>query len=417
MTQPRDAVRPRESIGKRIRRWRSIADMTQQQLADGMTAYLQLDDPLTGSFVSMIENGHRPVERRPVLLAFAHVLRVSVTDLVGQPYPPTVGTDLDLYVAVPAIRAALDEPDDPVAARTLDALGAATDQAMAARMACDYATLGRVLPGVLAETRLLWRQNQPDHTAGELLVRAAVTGALALKPAGFLDLAIRLAELGDRTARQLDDPVCVAAADYTTAQCALAAGNRRRSLTVAADAAGRISDLTGPAERDGLAWGTMLHLHAALSAASLHRGGDAAGHLAAARDLASRVRRDSWLMEAHPDNVATWEVGIALENGEPERAPTLAGQVDVTKLRTRQRRARLHMDTGRGLFLVGNFDAAVRSFLAADQEAPGDLRHRPSAVELVGQMVRDAPVRGGSSALRDLAVRVGVDPFAPTEAA
>jgi hypothetical protein len=57
----------------------------------------------------------------------------------------------------------------------------------------------------------------------------------------------------------------------------------------------------------------------------------------------------------------------------------------------------------------------VRAFLAADDAAPGDLRMRPSAVELVGQMVRDAPVRGGSAELRELAVRVGVDPLAPAE--
>jgi transcriptional regulator with XRE-family HTH domain len=401
----------REGIGTRIARWREIAGLSQQQLA--LAVSTQLGRTYGQSAVSMVESGKRAVDKRSLLIAFAKALGVAVTDLVGQPYPATAHTDLDLYMVVPAIRASLD-PDEPVQPRGLAALGAAVDQAMAARMACDYRTLGNLLPGVIAESRALW-QDSADPVAGRLFVQAATTGALALKPAGWIDLAFRLAEAADHTAAVIADPVCQAAAGYTVAQCVLANGNRSRSLALAVAAAGRIESAADAAPADRFAWGTMLHLHAALSAASLHQGGDAEGHLAAARVLAERVEGDPGRMEASPANVATWAVGIALENGEAERAPELARQVDTSALRTKQRRARLFMDTARGLFIAGDPDRAVRAFLAADDAAPGDLRMRPSAVELVGQMVRDAPVRGGSAELRELAVRVGVDPLAPAE--
>ena len=118
-------------------------------------------------------------------------------------------------------------------------------------------------------------------------------------------------------------------------------------------------------------------------------------------------------MEINPANVGTWAVGIALENGQPERAPQLARLVDPNGLKTKYRRSRLHYDTGRGLYVAGDTDGAIRALLAADREAPGDLRQRAAAVEIVQQMIRDAPQHGGSETLRDLAVKVGVNPFSP----
>jgi transcriptional regulator with XRE-family HTH domain len=396
----------RESIGIRVANWRRLADMTQQQLADGIAQ--RLGRPYTGAYISMIENGKRAVVRRDMLIALAETLRVSITDLTGQPYPPRITADLGAYMLVPQIRAALDEPDDPIQPRTIDQLAEAADRAMAARMACDFRALSEQLPGLIAEARHLYHGG--DERAGELLVRAAVTGALALKPAGWLDLAIRLSELADHVASRIDDPVGQAAARFTVAQCTLATGSRRRSLSVAETAATTVDRSPG---EDARAWAGLLHLQAALTAASLHEADTAAGHLDEARSLARSVQGDPWRMEFNDTNVQTWGIGAALEIGEPERVPGLAHQVDPNGLRTPHRLARLHMDTARGYFASGRHDEAVRYFLAADEAAPGDLSQRPAAMELIGQLVRDARVRGGSDALRTLAVRVGIDPLAP----
>ncbi len=405
----------RESLGLRVARWRDIAGMTQQQLADRVAEYLGRER-LTGAYVSMIENGKRPVDKRTLLLALAAGLGVSPIDLIGQPYPPTTRVDLDSYAVIPNIREALDgEGDWSMPPRTVTQLGFAADLAMGARMACDWRGFGAHVPPLLAETRQLFA-DRADERVGRLLVQAAVTAALMLKPAGWIDLAVRLAELADTVAARIGDPVCVAAARFALAQCALSAGSRSRSYRTASAAVDTLVDQFSGLKalrNEGVAWLGMLHLHAALTAASLHQGDDAAAHLRGAEALARQVQGDPWRMEFSGANVGTWAVGVALENGEPELAPVLARQVNVAELRTPQRRARLHLDTGRGWFATGDTDRAVVELLAADDAAPGDLRNRTTAIEIVLQMVRDAPVRGGSEALRELAVRVGVDPFAP----
>jgi transcriptional regulator with XRE-family HTH domain len=403
----------RESIGLRIARWRDVAGMTQQQLGHAVGK--------SGAYISMIENGRRAVTKRDLLADLARALGVSVVDLTGQPYPAVTRGDLEQYLVVPQIRAALEDPeDDTVAPRPLAALDLAADRAMAARMSCDMAALGEHLPGLLADTRQLWFEHG-DRAAALLLVKAAVTGSLALKAAGWVDLGLRLADLADTVATATGDPVSVAAARFAVAQAALATGARRRSARIAIGGADDLDRLTRtklpPAMlNDVLAWMGVLHLHAALSVAALPFG-DADAHLTEARTAATRVHGDPWRMEFSTANVGTWAVGIALENGNPEAAPDLARRVDPNALHTPQRRSRLYLDLGRGLFIAGRHDDAVRALLAADHAAPGDLRQRATAVEIVAQMVRDAPVRAGSEQLRDLAVRVGVDPFAPPETA
>lgn len=398
----------KEAIGVRAARLRILAGLTQQQVADAVG--------VTKSYISMLETGQREVNKRTLLDALAEALDVSTTDLTGQPYAPLTRGDLETYMVVPKVRAALDEPDDPIEVRTFDQLEVAADRAMAARMACDMVALGQHLPGLIAETRVGWFEHG-DRRAGELLVKAAVTGSLAFKAAGWVDLGVRLAELADTVAVSLGDPVCIGAARFAVAQCALATGSRKRSARLAIAGADDLDRLTRtklpPAMlNDVLAWMGVLHLHAALSVAALD-GGDPDGHLDAAGAAVRHVTGDPWRMEATNANVDTWRVGVALENGHPDRAPALARLVDPNELRTPQRRSRLYLDTGRALFIVGDQEGAVRSLLAADRAAPGDLRSRPTAVEIVLKMVRDHPRRGGSEQLRDLAHRVGVDTLAP----
>jgi len=270
--------------------------------------------------------------------------------------------------------------------------------------------LGRLLGPLLAETHILV---EADHPRGlELYIQTCVVASLALKPLGHQDLAMRLAERAQFAAARLGDPVQMAAADFARAQGALAQGVRGRSLTLASTAADRVQ---GSTSDTGRMWYGMLHLHAAISAASLGRAADAAAHLDEADDMAKNVSGDPWRMEFTPANVGVWRVGVALENGEPEKAPEYARKVDQTALRTIQRRAHLYIHTGRGLYMAGRNEDAVTAFLQADRVSPHEVRTRPSVREIVGQMIRDARRKAGSDQLRDLAVRCGVDPLAPAE--
>ncbi|WP_229706390.1 helix-turn-helix domain-containing protein [Micromonospora sonchi] len=388
-------------IGLRIARWRATAGMTQQQLADRVG--------VSAAYITMIEGGKRAVTKRSLIIALATALGVRVEDLTAQPAQPRDASELAIYSAAPGIRRALDEDPDGPPPNVADVVRSA-EEVMRTRMACDYVAYAALLPDLIAATRYLAAEPRTERQGLALFVKAAFAGATGMKSLGHVDLSMRLAERAQHAAALLGEPDEIAAADFATAQVALTGGSQRRSLTLAAIAAERVGDTA----TEGLAsWYGMLHLHAAISAASLGRGDDAAAHYAEAEGALRRAGgADRWRMEFGPANVATWRVAIALENGEPERAPEYARKVDRTALRNAQRRTRLHIDVGRGHFLAGNHEKAVRQFLAADDVSAQELRSRATVKEITGQMVRDAR-RRGSAELRDLATRLGIDPLDP----
>jgi transcriptional regulator with XRE-family HTH domain len=390
-------------IGLRVARWRDTAGMTQQELADRVG--------VSKSYISMIENGDRAVTKRSLIIALATSLGVQVEDLTAQPQRPKDRAELAVYSAAPGIRRALDDDaDGPLP--DVDDVRRRVETVAYARMACDYQTLARLLPALVADTRTLANNATTERDGLALFVRTAYHAASGMKSMGHVDLSMRLMERAQCAAQLLDEPDEQAATSFMLAQVVLTGGSQRRSWLEASRAAERVGDTT-----DGgmAAWYGMLHLHAALTAASLGRGDDSRTHFGEAQAALSRAdaHADPWLLEFSPANVGVWQVAIALENGEPEAAPSYARRVDRTQLRTVQRRARLHIDAGRGLFLAGESDRAVRQFLAADDVSAQELRSRPMVQEIVAQMVRDARRAGGNDELRELAVRVGVDPLDP----
>lgn len=396
-----EAVRT-DYIGLRVARWRDIGGMTQQQLADAVG--------VTREYVSMIENGRRPVTKRSLLISLAQALGVSTTDLTGQPYEPVSQEDLLIYSIASGVRTALDEDYDETVLPDPAVLAVRGHRVSVARMACDYATLARLLPGLVADTRRLADTGSAlaARQGLALFAYAVADASFAIKSHGQIDLAVRLADAASVAASRLGEHAEKGAAAFAVAQSALTAGSRRKSLRVARET---VPMFERCCDDRALTWLGMLHLQAALSAAALGRTGDVAPHLAEAEATATRVMTDPWCQELTPANVGIWRVGIALENGEPDRAPEYARRVDRSKIRGAHRRAALHIDTGRGLYAAGKTEAAVREFLRADEIAPYKVRTRPWVLELVGQMVRDARC-GGSSELRALAARCRVDPLA-----
>lgn len=93
-------------IGARLRVLRRWRGMTQVQLAG-------LAD-LSPSFVSMIENGNRSLDRRSHIAAIATALRVSEADLVGGPHLSPDRQQSDPHQAIPALREALQARPSPV---------------------------------------------------------------------------------------------------------------------------------------------------------------------------------------------------------------------------------------------------------------------------------------------------------------
>ncbi len=409
MASPVEPDPPRQNVGANLRKHRRLAGLSQQDLADRAD--------FSREYVAQIESGKRIAGKHSTILRLANALEVSPTDLTGQPYAPTSPADLERFQVVPRVRLALDdhEPDDgPLRVRPLPELELAVDRAMAARMDCNVPVLGENLPPALTELRHLWFTTG-DRAAAKLLVKAAFTAALALKAAGFLDLGIRLSDLAYNVASTDGDPVSLAAARFAVAQCALTAGNRRRSTRIAETGANELDELvrrTGGMPKNILnevfAMMGALNLHAALSASG-EPGGDPQSHLSAAAAIARRVTGNPWRMEITPANVDVWRVAVALESDEPDLAPQLASRVNVAQLLTNQRRSRCYLDAGHGAFNAGDLPTAVHFLTLADRAAPGDLRQRPSARAIVEHLVHDGKAPRGED-LQRLAVNVGIRP-------
>src|SRR5919204_6931746 len=100
-------MRPEMPIGERIAIYRRRRGLTQLVLA-GLIGRSE-------SWLSQVERGSRPVDRLSVLIDIAHILKVNVTDLTGQPFSlapngsleneavRTIGQALTRYDAIPAI--------------------------------------------------------------------------------------------------------------------------------------------------------------------------------------------------------------------------------------------------------------------------------------------------------------------------
>lgn len=389
-------------IGRRVARYRDVAGLSQKQLADRCG--------VSRPYISQLENGHRPVTTRALLIALADALGVATTDLTGSPRAPRDAEERPIHVAVPAIRAALEgalEPG-PIDVRRLTMASASL---MSMRMSCEYGRLSHLMAPTLAGIGALAHDSPDDPATQRLLAQVLVTASLVVRPLGYVDLATRLAEHAQRAARRSGEADAIGAATFARAQCSLAGGvqgMRVASLRMAEAGALALEGGNG----SSATWYGMLHLHAGLSAASLGRDRDAMGHVAEAKDAARHApKRDEWMMDFSAANVAVWKVAMVLEGPAPDAAPDVAREVDVRQLHTVQRRAHLLTHTAHGHYARGENDTATALFLAADRIAPSEVRTRSRVREVVGQMLRDARRTAGSDDLRLLAAHVGVEPI------
>lgn len=389
-------------IGMRIRRFREMAGMTQAELAEAVH--------LARETISRIENGSHPVSKRSVLYAFAKALRVNITDLTGQPIEPRHQDELLIHSTARAVREALCGPDGWAMPRDVNQLQHLADRAAKARMAGDWAKLADCLPPLIAESEH-YMETRPTtsivNMASTTLVEGLMTASLALKPMGFVDLALLLAKRAEYVAlAYAEGSSYEAAAKFALAQATMAAGSRERSLRIAERAIDSMRFGRTTTHDPDFTWPGMLHLHVAMCSASLGEPGRAEEHLRQAAELAERsTLEDAWHMEFTPANVALWRVGVALENGTPELAPELGMRIVPSSLRTSQRKARLYLDVARGLFAMEDWGGAAINLLRAEQVASTEVVLRPQAREMVAHMLR----QGAEDArLLELGSRMGV---------
>ncbi len=398
------------TIGARLRTLRRWRGMTQSQVA-GLAG-------VSTSFVSMVETGQRPLDRRSHIAALAGALKVSETDLVGGPHLSADRLQSDPHAVIPALRAALQTSsiDDPAVdrARPLPVLVREMARIEPLHQACDYAAVGTALPAIMEE---LHRQvaapgDGASHQAAlQTLVDACVCATFTAKDLGYGDLASLAALRAEEAARRLDDPVQLGKAAFVRLHTLPKAGAWDRTLAQAENAA---NDLE-PHARTPLDFQVlgMLELTAALAAATVHDQARAQDWLDEAGRMAARVPDvpdENW-MAFSATNVGIWRVAVGVERGWAGGAVLeLAGHVDEGKLAGKQgRRAAFFADVGRGLAREPRTQRdAIRWLRRAEDTAPQWIRNNPAVRSTVTYLLNRAITMAGGRELRGMAARMGV---------
>lgn len=390
-------------IGRRLREirvWRGLSLRAAAELAGFSHAYL-----------SLIERGERPVERRSTLEALAEALQVAPSELTGARSRAT--QDRESGPAVAALRLALadaelGEPVEvdpqpwPEVAERLAAMNAIRPRA-------DYAELARLLPPLILD---LHAHVQGEHRASALagLVDCYSAAQFLTKNLGVPDLAqVASRHVRDATAA-LSGPEWDGLAAWSRAQ-AISQTARDKAFTVATGAA---DDVAGELDRPQVieVYGS-LHLTAALAAMTLGRTDTASEHVGEAAEVAARpgIGTGFGHLWFTPGNVDIWRTMLAVEQGDGGRAVEIARGVDPATLpESPNRQAAWWIDIGRGLAMErGTRDEAVGAFRTAEQLAPQRFRANVFAREVVTDLLARARRDAGGRELRGMAHRMGVD--------
>lgn len=390
------------AIGRRlreIRSWRGLSLTVTAELAG-----------LSAGYLSRIERGLRPVQRRSTLEALASALRVAPSEITGQPYPPSSESEAIAHSAAPALRAVLRDIElgEPLIAAAPRPLGQLRGEVAAVNAACaasDYGTLGRSVPDLLGELHTL-AASEDSGEARRLLAETLHAAFYLSKDLGHGDLAWMVAWHLHATAQAIGEPEWGALANFVRAHATVGLQARERGLALAERSANALTPDEGAA---GQVYG-MLHLSAALQSAVTGAGDSARAHLAEAAETAERTG-DGTFGGLHfgPRNVGVWRVALALELGEPGQVAELARDVDAEAIPSAGRQATFYGDLGRGLATIrGRETQAVEALHRAEVLAPERTRHNPYVRETVTDLLRRARRDAGGRELRGMAYRIGL---------
>lgn len=378
-----------ESIGTAIRRFRRWRGMSLEALA-GLAG-------LSKGYLSKIENGKAPVDRRSTLVAIARALQISLVDLTGDGLEIR---DPQVDTAIPEIRAALLDSDldgiDPPRGE-LPALVAEAQLLAALRQANQDAEVGRRLPALLAA--LHTHARQPE--ALRALVTATHTTTLLTKGLGAFDLAWIAADRGHEAAVKLGEPHWIALAEFARTQALSGLGAHRR--------AGKLAERaleTTPAD--------SYDIRGALTLTRGYTESVLGGEPSAALDEAAGIAEYTEHGNRHfllfgPANVVLWRISSALERGDYAEAAALAETLDPARLTIDSRRTTFLIEWARALYGLWRPDEEVVSLLVrAEKLGPIRTRTNPFVREIVASMIERTRREAVAREVRGLADRMGL---------
>ncbi|MGH3624912.1 MAG: helix-turn-helix domain-containing protein, partial [Sciscionella sp.] len=306
-------------IGRRLHRIRRARGKSLAAIA-GLSG-------ISRGHLSRLEHGERAIDRRSLVVALATALAVAPQDLTALPVPApgNGGTDAAVHaVRVTLLAVDLHRPDGSVV--PVQALRSQLDTVREVRGAGRFAEVGVVLPGLIRD---LYASIDAGRDVAELLTLAVdlhVHITLGwLRDAGApLDLRCQAAMAACHAARDRDEPHALGTAYYGAAN-ALLSSSAFDLARAELDSVPALS-VTG----DTVPLVGMLAMTSALVAAADNRHGDVSAPMKLAAELAEHTGEpsDPEPFGFGPTNVGLWQMALALESGEPDRAVSIAERVD-----------------------------------------------------------------------------------------
>lgn len=371
---------------RRLRRWRGIS----LEQAAGLAG-------LSKGYLSKIENGKAPVERRSTLVAIANALRISLADITGDGLEIR---DPDADSTIPGIRNALldhdlDSSEPPQG--ELPALVSEAQLLAGLRQANDETTVGQRLPALLSA--LHTHTHEPDGLRS--LVTATHTTTFLTKGLGAPDLAWIAADRGHQAATRLDDPEWVALAEFARTQALSGLGAHHRADRLARQALDTVPD-TATEVRGALTL-TTGYTQSVLD-------GDTTDALDEATGLAEHTGDDN---KHHllftPANVILWRISAALESGDHATAAALADTVAADQFPVSSRRTTFLIEHARALHgLRRNDQQVVALLLQAEKLGPLRTRSNTFVREIINAMLTRNRTPSVTREIRALADRIGL---------
>lgn len=366
---------------------------------------------LSQTYISQIEAGQRPLDRKSTQVAIATALNISIGQLLGVPTEQADPVRDRATAHVPAIRSAIvelsvDERRQPQ--RDPDTLRQAVDEVMDLHNGAQLAAVAPVLPDLLRDIG-----GHNGEMASEL-VDALFYAQVTLKNVGFRDLSREAASVAGHVADTYDDELLRGKAKYAFA-LAMPPENAALGATVATRAA---DDLQHVQDRDAQQVYGMLHLIGALHSATALRPADSAAHLDEADDVARSLgepdRHGDLTAGAMgvwfgPTNVDYWRVSVAAELGDTGAAQAAATHVDLGAVPVPSRWVYHWTDLARALAAGGKDREAMLALLSAERAAPQHVRFNPIVRNLVCTLIERAKRRAVAEEFARLARTLGVD--------
>ncbi|WP_328341151.1 helix-turn-helix domain-containing protein [Micromonospora sp. NBC_00421] len=373
-------------VGRRVAYWRGRRRLSQQVFADRLGR--------SKSWVDKVERGIRSLDKVSTLREIAAVLRIDAAVLLGRDTQPAVTAQgvervARIREALSAYEIALGRP----AARgvpSADRVVRDVEHTWVLFQHARYPQVTDVLPGLLAGVQ---RVAADDHERSRpLLVEVYRLTASLLVKLGEAELAWLAADRAMATGA--GDPLLVAAATVQLGQVFRASGWPRAAVSAALAAAYRIAPLE-PEDGDPgelSLCGTLL-VQAALAAA--HRGDDrATGELLdEAADMAAQVGEghDHHRTAFGPTAVDLARTAVALDLGHAGEAVAWHERTtrrDAWRWLPLEHRAAHLIDAARAYLQADDPANAGRVLADADRMAPAEVRHRPVARDVLGQVAR-----------------------------